>query len=178
MSDYITIARPYAEAAFDFASDKGEFAAWSGMLALAAAVAANPTMCAQFDNPRLTKQQLAELFLDVCGEQLDAHAGNLIRLMADNGRLAVLPELYAEFERLRAEAERTLQAQVVSAKPVSESQKAAIAAALKARLGREVTLECVIDETLLGGAIIRAGDLVIDGSAKGRLSRLATAMNH
>jgi len=178
MAESLTIARPYAQAAFLFASQHHTLKDWSEMLQLLAAVAADPAMADMIDNPQLTDKQLSDLFISIGGERIDDNGHNFIRLLAENGRLQLLPEIAALFEIQRREAENTVQAQMVTAYPASDSQKDAVIAALKKRLERDIELECTTDSSLLGGAIIRAGDLVIDGSVRGKLERLGTALTH
>jgi F-type H+-transporting ATPase subunit delta len=176
MSELTTTARPYAKAAFDIASANVEQQKWTDMLAFMSAVAHDPTMIALLDSPKLSHSQAAELFISVCEEKLDQRGKNFIKLLAENDRIALLPEITALYEHFRAEAEGTIDAEVISAEHVSESQLSKIAAALKSRLGKEVRLTSKIDASLIGGAIIRAGDLVIDGSISGRLEKLTTAL--
>ncbi|WP_303902403.1 F0F1 ATP synthase subunit delta [Thiohalomonas denitrificans] len=173
MAELITIARPYAQAIFSLAQDEGDLKGWSDMLAFAATVASDPDMAALLDNPRVERHQTVTIFLDVCGERLNAGAKNTIRVLAENNRLELLPEIADLYEVERAAAEGTLRAEVTSARSLSDAQKKAIASALTKRLGRKVTLDCKIDEKLIGGAIIRAGDVVIDGSVVGKLDRLS-----
>ena len=177
MAEKSTIARPYAEAAFAVAKAKDRLKAWSEALAFCARVAQDPQVQALMGNTRVTRAQLAELFIDLAGERLDAEGRNLMRLLAENRRLAVLPEIAVQFEALRAEAEHTLQADLVAAFEVSEAQRRRIAARLTERLGRTVNLRCVVDPALIGGAVVRAGDLVIDGTVAGRLRKLSVALN-
>jgi len=177
MAELTTVARPYAQAVFERAQQTGRLADWSAMLQFAASVAADPTMAGAIEGTRLTRGQLADLFIDIAGERLDDEGRNLMRLLAENRRLPLLPEIAAVYEVLRAEAESTVQAQMVSAYPLSDEQQQRIAESLKRRLGRNVTLTAAVDESLIGGAIIHAGDLVIDGSVRGKLDRLAGAMN-
>lgn len=173
MAEKVTIARPYAQAAFATAKDEGDLKGWSNMLQCAAVAAADEAMEAVVANPLIGKDQLVTLFLDLCGAGTKDSGKNMIRLLAENGRLDVLPEIAALYEEMRAEAEAKVEAEVVSAKALSESQKSAIAAALAKRLGREVSLVCSTDESLLGGAIIRSGDMVIDGSVVGKLDKIS-----
>lgn len=177
MVEKSTIARPYAQAIFDLAHRQGRLAEWSDMLNLAAHVASDADMVALIGNPGVSRQRLSDLFLDICSGKLDSSAQNLIRVLVENGRLAVLPEIFAQFEIYKADAEKIVQAQVISAYELSQAQQQSIAAALKNRLGREVSLQCEVDTSLLGGAIIRAGDLVIDGSVTGQLDRLTNALS-
>lgn len=177
MSELTTLARPYAKAVFEVAEAAGDMARWSDQLGFMAAVAHDPAMRAYLDSPRLTRDAVAQSFISVCEGRIDDQGKNLIRLLADNGRLTLLPEIAALYEVLRAGAEGKVEARVISAQPVSEAQKAGIIAALGRRLGREVELICEIDENLIGGAVIRAGDLVIDGSLRGRLEKMAASLS-
>jgi F-type H+-transporting ATPase subunit delta len=178
MAESTTVARPYAQAVFQLARDAQSLDAWSETLALAAAVAVDAEMQPLLDSPRLTETQLGELFAAICGKGLSAEGRNFIRLLAENRRLVVLPEIARLYEALRNEAEGAIQAHLITAFPVTEEQKAVLTKALKQRLGREIQLESTVDPTLLGGAIIRAGDLVIDGSVQGKLERLTSALSH
>lgn len=178
MSELTTFARPYAGAAFSLAKAQKQFDRWSEMLKFMAAVAHDGGMRALLDNPRLSHEQRAEMFITVCEDQLDDEGRNFVKLLAENARLALLPEIAALYEFMRREAEGRVDAEVVSAHEISKAQTDAIARALKKRLGREVHLTTRTDENLLGGAIIHAGDLVIDGSIRGRLDKLSTVLNH
>jgi F-type H+-transporting ATPase subunit delta len=169
-----TLARPYAEAVFRLARERRALAQWSEMLRLAAAVACDPQMNRLIDNPRVPRARFVEFFLDVVGKKVDADGGNFIRLLAENRRVQLLPEIAALFEELRAGAEARVEAEVISATAVGAEQLKAIAAALKKRLGLDVSLATRIDPSLVGGIVIRAGDLVIDGSVRGKLQALAT----
>ena len=178
MAEAITVARPYAQAAFQFASAQQTLKDWSEMLELLAAISSDAGMQELIDSPHLTEAQLADLFIQIGGDRINEKCTNFIRVLAANGRLKLLPEIAALFEIQRRDAEGTVQAQLVTAYPASETQQAEIIASLRKRLGREVELSCSTDAELLGGAIIRAGDLVIDGSVRGKLERLGTALTH
>ena len=178
MAEILTIARPYAQAAFQFADSHQMLKQWSDMLEFLAVAAADPEMVDLVENPRMTEGQLAELFISIGAERLDDHCGNFIRLLAENRRLRLLPEIAALFEIQRRDAERTIRAELVTAFPASAAQQASVTAALKQRLGREIELVCSTDASLIGGAIIRAGDLVIDGSVRGKLERLSNSLSH
>jgi len=160
------------------AKEQGDYDRWSQMLSFMAAVAHDGELRRVLDSPRLSEEQAAEMFIAVCEDHIDDQGRNFIRLLAENRRLPLLPEITALFEFLRREAEGEIDAEVVSAQEISDEQKKAIAKALKERLGREVNLTTRTDEALLGGAVIRAGDLVIDGSIRGRLNRLSLALAH
>ncbi len=173
MAEKTTIARPYAEAVFKLAQEHDDLKGWSEKLQLCAAVASNPEVRALIGNPKVGSEQLAGLFYDLCGEKLDEYGKKFIATLIENNRLALLPEIAQLYEQARADAEGIVTAEVISAFALSEDQQKQIADSLKKRLGREVVLECQVDESLLGGAIIKAGDLVIDGSAKGQIERLS-----
>lgn len=149
---------------------------WSEMLKFMAACAYDPLMRAVLDSPRLTSEQAAELFISVGEGRLDQQADNFIRVLAENRRLILLPEIAALYEYYRQEAQGTIEAEVIAARKLKAEQLKTIIRVLKARLNREVSLTARIDKNLLGGVIIRAGDLVIDGSIRGRLDQLATAL--
>jgi F-type H+-transporting ATPase subunit delta len=178
MAENITIARPYAQAIFSLAQEQGDLKGWSDILQFAATVAADPEMVAVIDSPRFDTNQMADLFIDICGDKLNDAGKNMIRVLADNDRLSLLPEVAELYEAERASVEGTIVAEVISASTLNDAQQKNIAEALKKRLGRDVTLECKIDESLLGGAIIRAGDVVIDGSVVGKLEKLTSALAH
>jgi len=177
MTERTTLARPYAEAVYRLAHERKTLKAWSEMLQLVAAVAADPQVAALIDNPRVARERFVAFFLDICGKKLDKNAANFIRLLSENHRLVLLPEIAALYETLRAQAEGRVEAEVVSATEVSAAQLKDIAAALKKRLGRDIDLSTRIDPALIGGIVIRAGDLVIDGSVQGKLRALATHLN-
>ena len=175
MSQALTLARPYARAAFSLARDAGTLPAWSQALAFAARVAADPQVAAVLGQPKLSAADAVALLApDGAGEAF----GNFLGLLFDNRRLHLLPEIAGLFDELRFEAERVVKAKVTSAAalPLAEMEK--IEAALKRRFGRDVEIETAIDESLIGGAVIDAGDVVIDGSLKGKLGRLETALSH
>ncbi len=176
MAERATIARPYAKAAFEYARDSKSFAGWSKGLALAAQVAADPRIEELIKNPELTAADHASLINDVAGERLDPGIQNFVRVLAENDRLLLLPEIAAHFEFLRSRAENTVEVQVVSAVPLDGAQSEKLRQALDRRLKARVHLTNTVDAGLLGGAVIRAGDLVIDGSLKGRLERLRTEL--
>lgn len=178
MAEKSTIARPYAQAIFGLAAESKQLSEWSDMLKLVATIAADDKVKGLIGNPRIKSTELAQLFFDVCGDALNDKAKNLINILIENGRLDTLPEIAAQYEVYKAEAEKVVQAEVITAYAMTEDQQKNIAASLKARLGCEVSLECKMDNSLIGGAIIRAGDMVIDGSVTSHLDRLANALSH
>lgn len=177
MSELVTAARPYARAVFELAQSENTIDKWSENLGFMTVIVSDSDMTALLDNPKLSKQETGDLLASVCGDDIDGHATNLIKLLAENDRLTLIPEISALFEHFRASGAGMIEAEVVSAQEISDEQQAKIADSLKKRLGQEVKLTTRIDESLLGGAIIRAGDLVIDGSLKGRLAKITTAMS-
>jgi F-type H+-transporting ATPase subunit delta len=176
MAEAISVARPYALAAFDEARRLGDLKGWSGMLQAAAAAVGHNEVKALIASPRVARSQLEGLMLALAGGEAGASGGNFIRLLVESRRLALLPEIAVLFETMRADAEKSVDVEVISAFELNETQKQKIIAAVKQSMGREVRLNCRIDRELLGGVIIRAGDKVIDGSARSHLSGLATAL--
>lgn len=172
------LARPYARAAFELARESDTLAEWSERLGLLAAVAADKRVAVLLGDPRYTRGQRAEIVLGICGDHLDQAAANLVRLLAENGRLTLLEAIAEQYELLRADAENRVDARVSSARELDDTQRDRLAAALKKRLSRDVRLECEVDERLIGGVVVRAGDLVIDASVRGRLERLASRLAH
>ncbi|TWI06034.1 F-type H+-transporting ATPase subunit delta [Luteimonas cucumeris] len=173
MSQALTLARPYARAVFAIARDEGKFAPWSDALGFAARVATDPQVASLLGNPGLTDADAVTLLSpDGAGQTFR----DFLALLADNRRLALLPEIAGLFEELRADAERVVKARVTSAAALPAGELDTIKAALKKRFGREVEIETSVDEALIGGAVIDAGDVVIDGSLRGKLSRLQSAL--
>jgi F-type H+-transporting ATPase subunit delta len=173
MSQALTLARPYARAAFSMAQDENGLAGWSGALGFAAQVAVDPRAASLLLNPQLSHAEAVSLLsIDGAGESFS----RFLALLAENRRLAQLPEIAGLYEELKAEAERVIKATVTSATELPAGELDTIRAALKKRFGREVELGTAIDASLIGGAVIDAGDVVIDGSLKGKLSRLQAAL--
>ncbi len=185
MADNNTIARPYARAAFELASEKGELGKWSEALTAAKEVLADGQAVKFLAHPTLTDEQklsfLTDLFKASDGKASILAGGskpgnNFLKLLLEYGRVGVLPEISQHFEALKANVENTVDVTVTSAAPMSAAQQKTVTVALKKRLGRTVRLETEIDETLIGGAVIRAGDVVIDGSLRSRLEGLSNAL--
>ncbi|HNP65088.1 MAG TPA: F0F1 ATP synthase subunit delta [Woeseiaceae bacterium] len=183
MADNNTIARPYATAIFELAKDAALLGPWSESLAVAGQLLADRGLVEYLGNPQFNDEQrlvfLTGLF-DKAGAKMlagnDEKGKNFLKLLIEYGRMRVLPEISNHFDLLKADVENTVDATVTSASKLNDKQVAEIAAALKKRLGREVRIETQIDENLIGGAVIRAGDVVIDGSLRARLEGLATAL--
>ena len=178
MSDNITAARPYARAVFEKAQEDSSQQAWSEALQLLVEVVANKDMNAVLALPGMGDTEKGGLLIDICGDKLNDLNRNFVKLLAENSRLSLLPEICNLYEEFRALAESKIEATVTSAYPLTDAQQSAMTEALKKKLGCEVTLVAETDEALIGGAIIRAGDLVIDGSTRASLASLATALSH
>ncbi|WP_286240634.1 F0F1 ATP synthase subunit delta [Neptuniibacter halophilus] len=176
MAEVNTVARPYTKAAFEYALGKGNLDQWSATLALAAAAAEDEKVARVLGNPALTDAQKADLMISLC-EEADEAGKNFLKLLADNKRLAILPEVSAQFAKLKAEQEKSLDIEVTTAFELQDEQQEKLAQALKTKLGREVVLTSQVDKSILGGAVVRTDDLVIDGSVRARLAKLAEAMN-
>lgn len=176
MAELKTLARPYAEGAFALAQERGELARWSDMLALLAAVVSHERVARMVADPELESRHLVGLLLDVCGDGLSQEGKNFVRLLVENDRLPVLPAIAEEFEQLRAEAEGIVEVEAISASALTNAQIEQITQAVKKHLGREIRLSTRVDPALIGGVVIRAGDLVIDSSATRRLRDLASQL--
>jgi F-type H+-transporting ATPase subunit delta len=176
MSEAITIARPYAQAVFEEAQKFADLKGWSETLVSLAETICHPEVRPVITSPRVTQVQLESLMDGLMGEQPTIQQRNFVRVLVDNQRLLLLPEIVALFEALRAEAEKTVNAVVESAFELSAEQQEKIKTSLKARMGREIKLVCKVNKELLGGVVIRAGDKVIDGSARTRLGEMANAL--
>ena len=178
MSEYTTAARPYAKAAFEVAQAESKQAEWSDALQFIDAVVCNEDFVAVIDNPAMGAEAKGDILLDICGDKLSATQKNFIKVMAENSRLMLMPEIVVLFEALRAKAENTVEAIATAAYALSDAQVQSMTDALKKKLGCEVTLTTEIDSSLIGGVIIRAGDLVIDGSTQAKIGSLTQAVSH
>lgn len=171
-----TLARPYAKAAFEFASAAGRIDAWSGMLSLAAVAVDVPQVTELLKNPRLTSERKVQTLIQLLGSDIDEAFRNFVSTLGDNDRLDVLPTIRELFEELKAEAEKTLDVEVQTAFELTSAQLQTLAAALSKRLDRTVNPQQVVNPALIGGVVIRAGDVVVDGSVRGKLSQLAESL--
>jgi len=176
MSDFTTAARPYANAVYDIAHQGGTLESWGDALANLAAVITDAQMNRLLDDPELGKKQKGELVNQVLGDKLTDKQQNLVKLMAKNGRLKLMPDVLEQFEATRAKAENKLEAQVVSAFELSAQQTDELVNTLKNKLGCDITLTTTINESLIGGVIIKAGDTIIDASMKSQLDSLALSL--
>ncbi|HVT36939.1 MAG TPA: F0F1 ATP synthase subunit delta [Nevskiaceae bacterium] len=176
MADLSTIARPYAKAVFELARESGKLKEWSAQLAAIAAVIADKQVAELVGSPALSRAQLAALLGELLKRDVNSEGQSLLRMLAENGRLKAAPLIAGQYEALRAEAELRVDVEITSAAPVAAEQQQTLASAIKKRLARDVAVEWKTDDSLIGGAVIRAGDLVIDGSVRGELERLQTAL--
>ena len=183
MADNNTLARPYAQAAFELAHESGELATWSDGLAAAGELLADGQVAKFLSDPSMDNDKRLEFLTGLFGKAKakvlagkDKRGTNFLKLLLEYRRVAVMPEISAHFERLKANVENTVDVTVTSATALSAGQQKEIATALKKRLGREINLETEIDESLIGGAVITAGDIVIDGSLRARLNSLTNAL--
>lgn len=177
-SELISLARPYAKAAFAFALERKEIAAWADMLQYTSLIVTDPAIASLLENPRVSREQKLELILSLSTKMLDDNRRSFLELLAQNKRLTVLPAIASMFAMLRAEHEQTITVKVDTAFPFNKQKEESLLQALKIRLQKNINLEFRIDESLIGGAIIRADDLVIDGSIRGQLAELEKALEN
>jgi len=176
MAETATIARPYAEAVFDLADKAGASAKWLGMLASMAHVAGNPEMQACISNPNVGEKALYDLVIALCNEDFPAEARNFVRVLIANGRLALLPAIHAQFAELKNEREGVLEAEIRTAFPLDNAQINGLVADISRRFKRRVQPRVTVDRELIGGVHITVGDEVVDGSVRGKLADMATAL--
>lgn len=176
MAEYATLARPYGNAIFSFAKSADALPRWSHLLGLLSAALAEPAVRTLVESPDLAAGRKAERLAALCGDAVDAAGERFLQALASNGRLPLLAEIQRRFDELRAQEERVLEVEVRSALPLTDAQAEELKTALKSRFDKEVHLSSQVEADLIGGAVIRAGDKVIDGSMRGRLERLGEAL--
>jgi F-type H+-transporting ATPase subunit delta len=176
MAERATVARPYAKAAFAYARDAGALDKWSAWLQTAGTIVGSDEYEQLASSPNVSNEQLHELIVGICGDRLDTHGRALLDLLAENDRVGYLPEIAAHFEELKSEDQNVADVEIVSAVPLDAAQQQRLAGALRTRLRRDVRLHCTVDPALVGGAVVRSGDLLIDGSLANKLERLGTAL--
>jgi len=176
MSELSTLARPYADAVFRMAQGENDLAGWSSRVATLAMIVSDAQVARLIADPAVSSDRVAGLVIDVAGASLGERGANFVKVLAENGRLTVLPEISVQFESLKANAESTVEATITSAQDLSQAQIDELVAGLKARFNRAVTVQVAVDAELIGGAVIAIGDQVIDGSVKGRLQRMTFAL--
>ncbi|HRH80834.1 MAG TPA: F0F1 ATP synthase subunit delta [Thiobacillaceae bacterium] len=176
MAELTTIARPYAEAVARMAAEGNAWGKWSGMLAALAAVSSDPQVADLAGNPAVPGDTVAEIILGVCGDRLDNEGANLTRMLVENKRLVVLPEMARLFEDMKARQEGLLEAHVTTAFELSGEQLSALVGRLEQKFARKVTATQSVDPELIGGVIIAVGDEVMDASVRGKLSEMAATL--
>ena len=176
MSSLATLARPYAKAAFELAQDEQALARWDDMLSLASSIAADHSMVKLLDSPEVSSDQIVSIITEAGGEAFDGRFRDFLSVLAANGRLPLLPSVTGLYRRLRDKAERRLSVKVVSAIALDEDQAGRLQEALARRFECQIELENVIDAGVIGGAVVYAGDQVIDGSLRGRLQKLTNSL--
>ncbi len=177
MAELSTLARPYAKALFEYAEAANTLPGWSASLALLDAVVREPAVQALLDSPDRTSRQQADTLIDICGDQLDDKGRNLVGLLAENRRLPLVPHIREQFDTLKALREQTLEVDLVAARDISAEQQSELGRVLSRKLNRQVNLNLSVDQSLIGGVLIRAGDTIIDGSIRGRLNKLAESLH-
>jgi F-type H+-transporting ATPase subunit delta len=178
MAELITIARPYAEAAYRLALEGNALERWSDMLAMLDTVVSDENVASRIGDPNVEAQALEGLILGALGERLDGQGRNLVQVLIDNGRLDVVSEVRAQFEALKREHEGLVEARIISALPMGDDELRPLLAALEKKYGRKVSAQVEVDPELIGGARIVIGDKVIDGTIRGRLDAMAAALSH
>lgn len=173
-----TIARPYAEAVFSQAKESGKLDLWADMLDFIVGVITDPQIGPRIEDHSWSRQQMTDLLLEICGGRLNDEAQNLVRLLAVNDRLPVVPEVQRLFLQLKAEQEGVMDVEITSAFDLKPAQEKSLAQALSKSLGREVRITSATDPALIGGVRIQAGDVVIDGSVAGQIARLANELGN
>lgn len=176
MAELSTLARPYAEAVFRLAREANDLGGWAARLELLAQIVADSRMSAYLADPLVGASQAAASVAAVAGEHLGTAGANFVQVLADAGRLFLLPEILAQYQALKDDAEGVLEADIVSALPLDRAQIDSLVAALRSRFGREVHVRVAVDAELIGGAVVRVGDRIMDGSVKGRLEQMAFAL--
>ena len=177
MAELSTLARPYAKAAFEFAVDASDLQGWASCLATSAAVTQHAAVVKLLRSPSSTPIQQAATIIDLCGDDLNATGQNFITILSENRRLTLLPQISHQFEVMKANREKAVDVDVAAAQPLDAEQQKMLSEALSIKLQRKVNMQVSLDKSLLGGAVIRAGDTVIDGSIRGRLTKLAESLN-
>ena len=177
MSELTTAARPYAKAVFELAESSGALDTWSEQLSAMASIVSAEGSAELLDSPKINAAQKVDTFKELANGSLNDQSINLLKSLGENNRFALLPDMASLFETMKSESQGEVEGEIIAAAAMSDTQESAIVGALEKRLGRKVKLVTKIDETLLGGAIIRVGDLVIDGSLHGRFQSMKTAMS-
>ena len=178
MAELATVARPYANAVFDIAKRESALEQWSAMLTTLDGTTRHELVSRLLDSPDLPASAKAFRLAELCGDDLDDRGKKFLQSLADHDRLRLIPEIRTQFEALRAEEQRSLDVEVVSAFALTEEQSSGLQQALKQKFEKDISIETYVDQSLIGGAVIRAGDIVIDGSVRGKLNKLAETLEH
>ncbi|BCG62414.1 MAG: F-type H+-transporting ATPase subunit delta [Methyloprofundus sp.] len=173
MSELATLARPYAEAVFKRAKETGNSQEWSDTLAFLAVTMQDEGLAAIVNNPRVGQDELTQLLLDICQDQFNGEANNFLKLLIENGRLTLAPQIAELFENYKAEDEGYVDVDVITAYALTKAEEQSFATALKKKLNKKVSISTSVDKALIGGFLVKAGDSVIDGSINGQLQQLA-----
>ena len=176
MSNLATLARPYAKAAFELASAEQALGQWDDMLALSSEIVEDASMAALLDSPDVTSAQAVDIIKQAAGDNISARFGDYLSVLGGNDRLGLLPEITGLYSELRREAEKRLSVKVVSAVALDDDQSNRMREALARRYDREIELVNEVDSSVIGGAVVYAGDQVIDGSLRGRLDKLSSSL--
>jgi len=176
MSELSTLARPYAEAVFRLAQGENDLAGWSARVQSLALIVSDAQVAHLIADPAVSADRVAGLIVEVAGGDLGERGANFVKVLAENDRLTLLPEVSTQFETLKATAEGTLEATITSAQELTQAQIDDLVAGLKTKFNRAVNVQVAVDAELIGGAVIAIGDQVIDGSVKGRLQRMSFAL--
>lgn len=177
MAELMTVARPYAKAAFEVAREQGHVAEWADMLSVLANVMGDDKLSQAMKSPALNSKEKANVLADICGEVVTEQGKNFVASLAENNRLALLPAISALFNQFKLNFEKAVDVNLTSAFDITTEQEKAIAASLGKKLDRNVNLTTETDASLIGGVVIRTGDLIIDGSVRGKLAKLSEAIN-
>lgn len=176
MSQSSNIARPYAQAVFELARDSNRYDEWSDSLETLTQIMSNSDLDALIHSPRINRDQIIDIVLEIGGDALDEHTQNLVRILGHYRRLPMVPQIAEQFEFLRAEEEGIIEAELETAYEIDEAQQKVLTEALQSRLGRKVRLLYRVNKDLIGGVVIRAGDWVIDGSLRAQLAKLSSSL--
>ena len=176
MTELATLARPYASAVFKCAKETASTAKWSESLAFMSAVMTSQDMAGVISNPKVNRDKLAELVQAICKDQVDKEGTNFLKMLLENNRLALLPDITKQFEVLKAEDEGYGEVEVVTAYAFTKEAQTKFAAALEKKFNKKIHMNVTVDKSLIGGVVVRSGDRVIDGSVKGQLQHLQKAL--
>jgi F-type H+-transporting ATPase subunit delta len=176
MAEPVTIARPYAKAAFEIAIEADLVKDWKDQLLLLTQLAADPQLAALLSSPELKPDQKADVVIQIAKDKIGSSVQNFVKVLASSFRLDVLPEIYVQFNALCADYEKTQKVEVISAVALTDSQRTKLSSALEKKLSRKIELDCTTDENLKAGVVVRAGDWVIDGSLQGKLAHMSESL--